>query len=483
MPSVIPYDPSLVLGNIVSPKKLEHIQKISQIQAPADRAEDELNSLISLRRSMDMTIQEVANLGINTQQIAEECKEISKEIEKAAVDYAKIKIAAKKEIQKMYATPIISTNWESPLDYNRTDIKKMPLSADSLNLNVQYFSFDSNSQSSNTQAQSVQNFVSSEFRYLGNSISDSASKAAQSQIHSQYSRHKMQGTLVISASCTHKDALLLAPCIIDVDKGIRVWNSMYPNDKIKTNDYASLTQIANEAQTEEEASMNILSGATYGSCFVGMVHILNESTTISTEKMYSLAESLQAQIKMKCWIADAAGGFGVSRSVSNDVKDLFSSQSISAHCTLTTRGSIPSIKSNQVKIAVKEFTSFDGKSAMDDLAKLQNSTSATKDSVDASAAAARKGQQMLAMQNTKVESVLSALGDLDEHNNSILDINSMMTAFEDYIDKALQGELGVPINFYLKPITKSQLAEMWVDKYFPKEFLKMSTGDDSAIVE
>lgn len=61
--------------------------------------------------------------------------------------------------------------------------------------------------------------------------------------------------------------------------------------------------------------------------------------------------------------------------------------------------------------------------------------------------------------------------------SKIIDINSLMTAFEDYVDKALKGSLGMPINYYLKPITKSQLAEMWVDKYFPNKFLKVNTAE------
>ena len=56
-----------------------------------------------------------------------------------------------------------------------------------------------------------------------------------------------------------------------------------------------------------------------------------------------------------------------------------------------------------------------------------------------------------------------------------------MIALEDYIDKALSGDLGMPVNYYLKPITRSELAEMWVDKYFPNKFLKVNTaeGEDS----
>ena len=32
--------------------------------------------------------------------------------------------------------------------------------------------------------------------------------------------------------------------------------------------------------------------------------------------------------------------------------------------------------------------------------------------------------------------------------------------FQDYVDKAIAGEAGVPINYYLKPITKLMIAQM-----------------------
>ncbi len=477
MPSVIPYDPSIVLGNIVDPKKLEQLEKISQLQAPADNAEDELNSLIALKRSIDTTVQELANMRIDTSDLTQESKKVGDEIQHAAVEYAKVKVNAKKEIQQLRATPVVCAQWESPLDYNRTEIKKMPLASDSMNMNVQYFSVDRNSQSSRTQSENIQAFISSEFKFLGDDFSDQASKAVASQVNSQYSRHNIMGTLVIAVSCTHKNAALLAPCVIDVDKAIRVWNRMYTNDMLKTDDPSCLIEAAKNAQTEKEDALTIVSGATYGSCCVGMVHVLNNTSTLSSEKMRSVAESIQAQCKVSSWFSQETGGFGISRQFTNDMKNLLSTQDITSHCTITTRGSIPSIKSNQVKLAVQQFASFDGKSAMENIAALQNAVASDKDSVDASAQAARLGQQMLSLKNAQISGVLTGLSDIDDGNNKILDINSLMTAFEDYVDKALSGELGVPINYYLKPITKSQLAQMWVDKYFPNKFLKVSTSE------
>ena len=53
MPSTIPYDPSLILGNVVTKPRLDLIEQIAKLQAPADAAEQNLNSLIILKRSMD----------------------------------------------------------------------------------------------------------------------------------------------------------------------------------------------------------------------------------------------------------------------------------------------------------------------------------------------------------------------------------------------------------------------------------------------
>ena len=73
---------------------------------------------------------------------------------------------------------------------------------------------------------------------------------------------------------------------------------------------------------------------------------------------------------------------------------------------------------------------------------------------------------------------MSGLEKIDSGQNKMLDINSLMTAFEDYVEKALAGNIGVPINFYLKSITRAQLAQMWVAKYYPNKYLSIS-GDDS----
>ena len=79
MPSTIPYNPSLTLTNVVSSKALDTIKQIAQIQAPVDACQDELNSLLATRRSLDMTVNELVNLDIAKEDISAVEEEITTE--------------------------------------------------------------------------------------------------------------------------------------------------------------------------------------------------------------------------------------------------------------------------------------------------------------------------------------------------------------------------------------------------------------------
>lgn len=481
MPTSIPYDPSLVLGNIVHPNALAQLDKLAQAQAPIDAAQEKLDSYIEMKRSLDMTINELMNMNVDPSAVIDKNGEVADNIGKSAAEYATARLAGEDEIQKIKAQlKIIHADEESPIDYNRTQLKKMPLSADSLKFDAQYFSFDENQQSSQSMVAKIRAYVSQSTSFLGNSISKQAAGAAETQLNRQLENHQIAGTLVLTAGCTHKDALLLAPFILDVDKGIRVWNKIFSDnaDKIKTDKLETLQQIAQEEGTDKEKSISILSGATYGSSFVGMVHILRTESTQSSQTMASVAASLQTQFKVGGWFAKESGGFGVDSSFATDIKNLLSSQNVSSHASLIAMGSIPSIKSNQVQIGVKTFADFDPAKMMNNLATLANATSADKTTVDQSASAARTGAQMLAIQGSTVQNVMLGLAQIDDGANKVLDVNSMMTAFEDYVNKAIAGNIGVPINYYLKPITRAQLAQMWVAKYYPGEYLAIS-GDDA----
>ena len=293
----------------------------------------------------------------------------------------------------------------------------------------------------------------------------------------------LEGTLIITVTCTHKDAVLLAPFVLDVDKAIRVWNSLCDEGDIPKDKYLNINELqkfAKEEGTKDEEKLSLLSGVTYGSSFIGMVHILKSTSSKSSQNISTVAASMQAQMETGNWFSSASGGFGIDASFANDVKSLLSSQSLTSTVSIITMGSIPVIKSNEIQMGVQKFADFDPAKMMEKLAVAANATNSEQASVAEQAQAARTGGQMLAIRDAEIKSVVTGLAPIDERKNKVLDTDTLMTAFEDYVDKALAGNLGVPINFYLKSITRVQLAQMWVAKYFPKRYL-VRQGDDNTV--
>jgi hypothetical protein len=287
---------------------------------------------------------------------------------------------------------------------------------------------------------------------------------------------------VIAITCTHKNAQVFAPYIMDVDKAVHSWNAMFPSNMIKTNDPMSIATIEAKSDTKDDPSFKILSGATYGSSFVGMVHVLNTTDSSSSQSMESIASEIQGSFQVGGWFAEETGSFGVSSSFSDSAKNLLSTQNISSHATLITMGIIPSIKSNQVKMAVDSFSNFSPADAMEDLAKMQKNTAGIDDTVASKADKAKAGKQAITMSNMKVEATLSGVAKIDDGQNKIIDTNSMMTAMDDYVNRCVSGgdNVGVPINYYLKDITQSEIARAWMAKYYPNKYNKAGKADDSS---
>lgn len=160
MPTSIPYDPSLTLGNIVEPEKLENLLAISSLLAPVDMAQETLNSFISMRQSLDMTVHEMTDMEINSDALIAKRAEIDKAVSKAASDYATLRIEQETKIQPLRAkVRTVNGKLESPLDYMRTRTKSMPLASDSLKMDAQSFSFDENVQHATNTISNIKKFV------------------------------------------------------------------------------------------------------------------------------------------------------------------------------------------------------------------------------------------------------------------------------------------------------------------------------------
>jgi hypothetical protein len=465
--------------NVVTEEALKNVEDISKAQAPVDAAQDALNSLISSKRSLDMTKTEIHTLGVDTASLDTELTKLNDAIGKAAGAYAAAKMTAEPIIQKLRESiRMVHSSVESPVDYLKTEIKTMPLAADTLNMDVQYFSFDSNSQKAATFSAQIASYVSNSVSLIfGPNESIKAGTAAATQVSRQVSTHDVQGTLVFSVVCTHKNASVLAPFVLHIDKAIKVWNHLIPSKKLDPTNRAAMMKIAANDSDENKEKFSIISGTTFGSSFVGMVHVLNSTNTSVGETLSSAATSLQETMDTGAWLARESGSMGVDAKFASDVKNLLSQQNVTSHVTLLSMGVIPSIVASDVDKAVQKFTDFDPASNMKQVMAIQSATDASQESVKQKAEAARTGEQAAELQGKTVETTLSALAVIEGEKNKILDTNSLMTALDDYLKKAAEGTCGVPINYYLKDVDQKMLAEMWVAKYFPGQFMAIKYDD------
>lgn len=471
MPSSIPYDhPSLVLGNIINPLVLQKLKQIAGLQAKIDAAQDKMNSHVALKRSMQMTIDEMIDMNVDVSALQEKLQEIDDSIVNAAIGYTTARLTNEtgiQEIKEQIADLETDDTVESPVELSTETIKQIPLSSDSIKLDAQYFSYDDADLSNSAGV--IEKYIKDSTSSLGGKASSDISRTASAQISLQQKNHSLSGTLIITASCTHKNAALISPWVLDVDKAIAGWNKMYPAARINTADEKSVYALTKEEEAKESSSYSILSGVSYGSSFVGMVHILKQDLNKidNMPSLTTLADSLQERLTIGNWLEEASGGFGIDTSFSDDIKNLLNTQRITAHVTIVVMGCIPSIRSNQLQMGVQSFADFDSGKLVSGLSSISNATSSEKKTVDQAASAAKTGGQVMALQSATIQSVMTGLGKIDQGANKTMDINSMMVAFEDYLQEVKKGASGVPVGFYLKTISQRQLAQLWMDKYYP----------------
>jgi hypothetical protein len=462
MPSAIAYNhPSLVLGNIVDTKLLDFMSQMSRRQSDIDAAHDTLNSLVQMKRSIAMTVNELKEMNIDMSETEKRQTDIDNKIKKLAANYMSIRMDGEEKIQQIIADinkMEIKNDLESIVDFSSSVLKTYPLSSESLNMDSQFFSFDGDVQ--NDMMANIEKFVRTS---TGNNraISDKTASEVSSQITSQIQNHNISGTLIIVASCTHRNVQMFQPLIIDPDKAVLVWNNIFNGDKIilpRTMD--KLPELQND---KLDNSLSVIVGATYGSSFVGMVHIL-KSETNRIDDFEKIKANLENKLRIGGWMENNAGGFGINESVLNDVKAILSSRDITCHISIITAGAIPSIKSKELSLSMSKLINYDEKT----ITNVVNIGKAETPTTDSDAKEAQEKAMELKMQNERLNAIIKNMSSIDRDKNKAMDINTLMDAFENYITSisAKNEIVGSPVSFHVKRITKADIYTLWSKKYF-----------------
>ena len=301
----IPYDASLLLGNIVPPQHMEMLEMKAAFQETIDDALEELTSFLELKKKLDATAQDMLALGVPIEDLNTQMGDVAKNIQAAATNYARVSSDLLPKIARAHTRAMKGGGssspslLESPMDYNLSKLKTdLPLGSDSLEMDAQYFQFEGDGQQSNQSVASLKAFVGKSSSFLGAQRSQQLSNNAAGQTSSQLEEHGVKGTLVITANLTHKLATMYEPLVIDCDKAIGVWNTIYrhrPDQMIDPSDVDLMHRIKDEAHTAAEERCIMISGAAYGSSFVGMMHVMKGENSMSNRNLDTFAAGLQVQ--------------------------------------------------------------------------------------------------------------------------------------------------------------------------------------------
>lgn len=486
--STIPFDPSLVLGMVVSPSKIKDLEAIAELQKPVDAARDKVNALLRQKLSLDMTLRELISLGAGGDQLDSfkaNLDTVMNAVLDASVELSTAVIAAESAIANLKSEQDqkqISSQIQSPLDFEVSQLKPMPISSDSMNMDVQYFRYEDEDESNTSTANAISTFVGVKVSgFLGTTFGAQAGASAHAASTNARKGRNLLGTVVILANCTHKMAQVFSPIALSVEDAIENFVAYsqkdWEGDPENADDMLKLANVKISVD-DENNGMPVLVGATYGSSFVGFVHFEQVEGTQSSQTSQSLATQASASIERSLFLGSLEGSAGVDTETARSVQDLLSTSNIQSHCSVIAMGLIPSIKSNSIT-SVVEGLQGTPQDRMAQLAAMQDASNSGMSSMASLAGKAKKGQEIEKMNTDYIKGSVSAVAAVDTQKNLVIDMNSLMTALDDFIKKASDGGGGVPINFYLKYITQRTIAVQWLQKYYPDMLQPKPKTDDS----
>jgi len=473
--SSIPYDPTLVLGNLIDLKKIENLQKLAELQKPLDLAFAKLNNVTKTSYKLKMVQTEMINLGVGKDKLKgfnAELEDVMRKIADAAISYGVIALDVVKKVQKeklKQGQKTISLNIESPLDFGKSSVKQFPIAYDSLTFDVSYVRNEENVQSDYSHANTVSKVSSDKGSHSSGNHNNNDGSTENSTTLTQTQNHDIEGTVVISARATHKNADVIEPFVIDPEKAVTAWNYTYPKDLLNVDPQSIMKAALDDFKTksDKKPAINILSSVTKGSSFTGLVHILKKESSDSSQSASAYASGIKNSQEFDQWYNASNGGYGNSSSFSSSAKSMLSDSEITSHCSVICRGLIPSIVASDVTSTIQSMD-MDPEAVMGQLAAIQDAgNQGVNSSMQSQSEEGKRGGQFMKLNSEYMKNSVSAISEKQNANNKVIDVNSLMTAFEDYCAKAMAGESGIPINFYFKRLTKSDVAKVYLRRFYP----------------
>ena len=111
MSTTIPYDPSLVLGNLIHENDIKQLEAIQAAEEPVNAAQNRLNDSIQAKHKLDMTLQEMVEMNVDVNDLddfRDSIQKVGESITENASDYGKAVLKAQKDVAKLKANISLS---------------------------------------------------------------------------------------------------------------------------------------------------------------------------------------------------------------------------------------------------------------------------------------------------------------------------------------------------------------------------------------
>lgn len=440
---------NLVLGGVASTGWMKIVDEIERVNRLVGQAEEQVDELTLIKQKMTMKLHELKSMGVDVSPVESKIEEVDKKLSSAAVSYLDTFLKSQEKLQSLNEEKSRIEAGE-PLAGNSVcllqgDVMSRPLFYDSLKMNSDYFSFASDS--SGTVLTRLSNFVSQE-------VNKDVALEATLQLNNYLHCSDYTGSLVITASCTHKHIHFFEKITYDPYEAADVWNRLHTGAEQIT------FPVVSVPAEDVGEPLTVIRGAAYGSGFVGMIHFFRSGSGNFDEHTFPI-EQIREKLRLGSWLSAMSGELGVDKHILDDVRSLLVSNEIRSHISIVTDGVIPEIKSGEVRATLPDLTNA--------FSSLSEQLSDDDDSNSTPSSSSRDNLERIRRLNAfnrSVSAILTTMSNRENEENNTFNLNTLLTAFDNYV-KGLGDEhcTGIPVRYYTCRITRNDILRTWMEKY------------------
>lgn len=218
---------------------------------------------------------------------------------------------------------------------------------------------------------------------------------------------------------------------------------------------------------KKNKKLHIVSGCTRGSSFVGYVHLFRNESSESTQESETVAKSVAKTTETELFLISIGKTKGDSRSVSKAARSLLSNSQLENSCFFDVEGLIPTLECGEMATTVQTMKP-DGAESASALATLAGAaTDKTKTSMQSMVGEGKIDQSFMTLNNDHFKTSVRTYTEASTPNNKVVDMNTMFTALDEFVRKAMEGDMGVPLTYFLKEIDKKEIAKTYMRRYYP----------------